>query len=268
MLGKIIKYEWRATWKVNALLLGIFWASVLVMQLISFLPWNRVSEDVTIQLLFLVGMLLYGVILVINIGVPLYLTIRYYKSMYSNEGYLTHTLPTTGNELYFGKWIQFIIWKVIVGVSIFLGVSMFVTVAIRVLGEPITMWEVWRRVADFIVELGDGAEWYVVIALVFVSCVVTLINSSLKCLGVVNIGQLWKKNKVGGAILIYLGIFVLEKILSYIIGIELIFFGDMFESVYSYWNLQVILGIVLQLVIGTVMLLSSIYIVNKKVNLE
>ena len=268
MLGKIIKYEWRATWKVNTLLLGIFWGTTILMQLLGLLPiWDsdEWSALAAIAMLFL----FYGVMLCFIIGVPLYLTIRYYKSMYSNEGYLTHTLPITGNQLFLGKLIHFVIWRLITMLSAILGVLMFIVVFIKIVSdEEMSTFGLLREFWQNILGLGEyGLEWNRAGILLILAVLVYLIYIPLKCMGAVNVGQLWKTHKVAGTIGIYLGIYVVERIVTFVV----MMLYNVYASIVSfdyYFDGSLALALVGQLVVGTVMFLVSELIIKNKINLE
>lgn len=268
MLGKIIKYEWRATWKVNTLLLGIFWGTTILMQFLSFLPiWN--SDEWSA--LTAIGMLLlfYGVVLCFTIGVPLYLTIRYYKSMYSNEGYLTHTLPITGNQLFLGKLIHFIIWRLITLLSVIFATSMFIIGFVKIISdEEMSMSVIWKELCQSILELGNyGFEWHRLGLLLILAGIIYLIYTPLKCMGAVDIGQLWKTHKVAGAIGIFLGIYFVEKIVTFIVMILYNVYVS-FTSFDNYFDGSVALTLVGQLVVGLVMFVASEIIIKNRINLE
>ncbi len=268
MLGKIIKYEWRATWKVNTLLLGIFWGTVILMQFLGFLTiWN--SDEWSSLTALAMLMLFYGVLLCFAIGVPLYLTIRYYKSMYSDEGYLTHTLPITGNQLFFGKLIHFIIWRLITLLSVVPGTLMFVMVFIKVAsGEEMSVLDLWTEICMNVLELGRyGLGGYKMVVIFLLAVLVYLIYTPLKCIGAVNIGQLWQRHKIAGAIGIYFGIYVAERIVTFII--MLLYNVSMLISNPDYsFDGWMSLSLEGKLAVGLILLLMSQLIIKNKINLE
>lgn len=273
MLGKIMKYEWRSTWKVNVLLLGIYLGSIILMEISGFLPVWEANNDVTALLLLTILLLFYGALLCCSIGVPLFLTIRYYKSMYSNEGYLTHTLPISSNQLFLGKLFHFCIWKMIVDATILIGVVMCVLTVIRISsGEPITILDIWKEVLRAIIDMpGDASmdEAWSFLALTGLTAVVSVFSVPLKCMGAVDIGQLWKRHKVAGAILIYLGIYVFQQIVSFVlmVGVSLAA-AETGLSVFRVYNKSVGFVLATEIIVSVVMVVSSELIIKRKVNLD
>ena len=124
MLGKLLKQEWRSLWKVETLILGILMALTLLAGATFALPiWK--SEWVGIQIsMMMVILLYYAGVIGASLGCVLYLGIRFYKSMYTDEGYLTHTLPVTSHQLLLSKILVMAAWNLISTLAIL--ASMFV----------------------------------------------------------------------------------------------------------------------------------------------
>lgn len=127
MLGKLIKFELKATYKFVLLVHGLL---LLLASIISGFLWfqglNISGDYVSIfaysALTFLIA-IIYALLLVGSfIGTPIYLGLRFYRNLFSDEGYLTHTLPVTTTQLIYSKLITGLIWSafnlVIVGISI------------------------------------------------------------------------------------------------------------------------------------------------------
>ena len=99
MLGKLIKHEWKSTYKMGCLMLVVI-ALITVFGWLAFQTpmWKSLSRnDFSFGWLDIFGFLtlmMYVLLLVgVNFGILIYLGVRFYKTMYTDEGYLTHTLP-------------------------------------------------------------------------------------------------------------------------------------------------------------------------------
>ncbi len=127
MLGKLIKHEWKATWifpsficifiiLITVISCGVF--SVLFSDL-SLLN-GTTAQHMTLLLLYLLSFffLFFSYIVII-----IYFIYRFYKNLFTREGYLTHTLPTTAGNLILSKLFCSVTWLLITS---FLSLSGFI----------------------------------------------------------------------------------------------------------------------------------------------
>lgn len=102
MLAKLFKHELIDLFKKTILYFSIVIGLSLLVFLFGELGKNIRIFSVLKDLMFvgyvfsIIGIILYSVI---------YPVVRYYRSLLSDEGYLTHTLPVTTNQLLFSKLI-------------------------------------------------------------------------------------------------------------------------------------------------------------------
>ena len=95
MLTKLISHEWKDTFKVPALLLTI---TVLLSaaSLVYFSVADQASAGTDLNVR---NFVLYIACILILSGLSMilmiYFTIRFYKNLYTDEGYLMHTLPVS-----------------------------------------------------------------------------------------------------------------------------------------------------------------------------
>lgn len=109
MFGKVMKQELRA----NSLLYGV--ASVIALLFAFATVMNR--RATSIDYLIQAPLLITGCTIAIVVLVILFLihtALRYQKSMYGNEGYLTFSLPVSSVELITGKYAASALWGIIV----------------------------------------------------------------------------------------------------------------------------------------------------------
>ena len=105
MLGKLIKNEFKSSGKVLLyiyLAAGVAALTMMVGYLIK-IDWVAIVSTV-----FLV---LIGVAIVIITQVLI--IVRFYKSLYGSEGYLSHTLPVKSSSLFSSKVIVSFIWSLV-----------------------------------------------------------------------------------------------------------------------------------------------------------
>lgn len=126
MLGKLMKQEWLSTWKIPTVLIGVVFAAATIFGLFCASPvWDLMDWWGADVIFSATVLLFYGALMCCGVGTSIYLAVRYYRSMYSNEGYLTHTLPVTPNQLLLSKMINFSIWELLSVICIVFNIMLF-----------------------------------------------------------------------------------------------------------------------------------------------
>ena len=68
---------------------------------------------------FVATLILYVIMLLASTwGMLIFLGIRFYRSMYTDEGYLSHTLPVTANQLFLSKVLVSGVWYLFITIGI------------------------------------------------------------------------------------------------------------------------------------------------------
>lgn len=112
MLAKLLKYDWKYSWRLLGLLNGALLVFSLLGQLGSPVLWHgsrMLSGILTVLYAFIYVLLFSGSL----IATQLILVVRYYRNFYTDEGYLLHTLPVTTSEKIWAKFINHLIWTFI-----------------------------------------------------------------------------------------------------------------------------------------------------------
>lgn len=120
MFGKLLKYEWKANYK----LFGLLSLIALVLGLVGGIAIRSmflISE--TLQDSFTMGMSmlgLFGMVMICIILIGVYATavsyinyFRFYKHKFTDEGYLTFTLPVTAESIFWSSFVNIMLWTVI-----------------------------------------------------------------------------------------------------------------------------------------------------------
>ena len=116
MLGKLMKYEFKATARIYAPL----YAALLFMSLISRLLGSQ-PADTPYTISMVVASMLIGAAFVITFILTLQ---RFYKNFMGSEGYLMHTLPVSVNKLIWSKLLVATIWSIVCAVAVFLSIAL------------------------------------------------------------------------------------------------------------------------------------------------
>ena len=138
MLGKLMKYEWKNIWRAGTLmLLGMFVVTVIGCVVLR-MPGGLVTEIADgnnmnatqswfVLSSFVATLILYVIMLLASTwGMLIFLGIRFYRSMYTDEGYLSHTLPVTANQLFLSKVLVSGAWYLFLTIGI--GISVMALV--------------------------------------------------------------------------------------------------------------------------------------------
>ena len=138
---------------------------------------------------------------------------RFYKNLFSSEGYLTMTLPVTPAQHIWVKLLGAVIAYVASCIAIFLAICLF----------TIGPWlvEIFKAVSylfgEFAVESKGHFGWYLVEMIPM--CLVSMASGMLVYYLCMCIGQLAKKNRILAAVGAYFGLYVLSQICSTVLTV-------------------------------------------------
>lgn len=285
MLGKLIKYEWKGLIKPLSILYLVLLGITIITGLLI-LTINPDYDDVTIGLSVLftmLGVLIYyfGVI-VCSWGTMLVIAIRFYKTCYTDEAYLTHTLPVSTKQLLAAKTITSVLCHLlsmlVVGLTVVMLLIVLFTHLIN-LGEipaaelSAGFSEVFAELdRDFAKEMGIGFTGYFVYLGVY--CLIASVCSIISILGCVSLGQLYTKHRILGAIIAYFVMTFVLQMVAYVGMIPMytkIFAAEYAgETILMFDLLQPTLLITLagSVIIAVIMCFVNMHMMTKRLNLE
>lgn len=281
MLGKLIKHEWKRLWKVPALLL-ILLQIIAVGAGLTFLEPIYENDFWGIGLLVgLIWIAFFAAVIGVSFAITIYLALQFYKSMYSDEGYLTHTLPVTGIQLLTAKGLIMTLWSFISSLGIILSILLFGFVAVNCYPQM-----EWRMLMQEIQEGLKGLLWYLELEEIrltafiipaVLSMLLGLIYNTVLIMGSLTIGQLARKHRIPLSFLAGICIHWLVSSVQSIAQMPSLFYGfrrtgnlgiTVAEDVYSYMVTSMWVQNVVIAVCTVVLFIFSIYIVRRKLNLE
>lgn len=213
MLGKLIRHEFRATWKVlllmDAVLLCVGIFGFFVLSTVANLN-KRNNDDyigVIVTSYFLWFVLYMLAIFAANLGTLIFLTIRYYRNLYSAEGYLTFTLPVETKDLLHAKMINGYIWMF--AGTLLTAFSVFLMVMGLMSGvDPYERAQILSELSEIAVSLSPGM--YVMFSLLGLIGPLQILMTVYFC---ITVGQLWQKHRIAGAVLCYVGLTFVSRTL-------------------------------------------------------
>lgn len=271
MLGKLIKYEFKHTSKT----MMTTYAALAVATLMGSIALTRTGQNIdSVDTFFdVLGMVMLVLYIIAIIGIYcidfIYLCYHYNKTMYSSQGYLTHTLPVSPTATFGAKILVFFIWMFIS--SLLSVLSMMVLLQVGTGGEffralsDINWGELDRNIHDLF-GMSAGSLLFVF----FAESILGILLYILWITASMAIGQLFHKNRTVSGILAALCLYVINQVVSSLYlaasGYSTATFlnGDLSDFI----NLMITGSIAMSAVFVVVLCVICIYINRKKLNLE
>lgn len=110
MLSKLIKHEFRA---LSRFLLPIHILLLVACLIGRFMFQAMAMMDLPNVILIVSFVFLISIWIVVPCATSILIVVRYYKSLYTDEGYLTLTLPATRGQLLFSKAFAACVWSIL-----------------------------------------------------------------------------------------------------------------------------------------------------------
>lgn len=228
MLGKVMKHEIKST---SRLFLPMMAGFIIVTILCRFafesssnvfLQNNKVLD--LIRVIFMTLYFIYIVALFVMTSV--FIVIHFYKTMVSDQGYLTNTLPVKTSTIINGKLLTAVMWQILSGLLLFLSIFTFF------IGE-ISMSDIQEMIRQ-LRSIMDEVSMYINLPLILVELtigsIVSLLSGPLMLYAAIALGHLFRKHRVLWAVISYLGIYIVMQIIASV------FFGICGYSSPSYYS--------------------------------
>ena len=287
MLGKLIKYEWKNTAKVCGSLILFMVILTVVSCIIYCIPsmsgflFGDDSGSFTPMVLLKIMLFFLYIISLIGVvyGALIYLGVHFFKSMYSDEGYLTHTLPVTSHQLLISKALVAGIWYFLVTMIMLLSVVSIVLVILNsaLAAEGMSIFEElsanWNQII-LTLESALGANLFVEALFYLLQIIVGSFCSALIMFGAITIGQLSSKHKVMMSIISYFAITIGIQVISSILMVPITFYTtqQMIEATDVTLSMTTtptyVLSLLINIIVALILYFISNYIITKKLNLD
>ncbi|MCL2889050.1 MAG: hypothetical protein FWE65_01360 [Eggerthellaceae bacterium] len=213
MLAKLLKYEFKASARIFLLI----YAALLVLAAIN-TGLLAVGDLLGIDAGSAFGSAVYSTVMAFTTLLYTFMTVgvfvvtaviivmRFYR-MLGDEGYLWFTLPITPNQHILGKLIPAFVWSLASALAVML--SALILTFSAGWGESFNLFaEGW----NYLVSLGFNPMSWIVWGSVLI--LVATISSILMCYAAIAIGPNVIKSRLGGSVLVYLIISIVEQMLS------------------------------------------------------
>lgn len=211
MLGKLLKYEWKATGRGILPIYGALLIFALMTRLLMFADsrtGSALSHSLLGGLLAGIVMLCYGFLVVAVCVITVVILVqRFYKNLLGDEGYLMHTLPVKPWMNLTAKTITAMIWCVLSGcMSIFSVMVMAIT--------PRDIVQFFPTLGEFLSEFTQhfGAQGWLLGLEGGIMLLIILAAYILAAYTAMVLGHMFGSHKVFWSILIYAAICTLANV--------------------------------------------------------
>ncbi len=267
MLGKLLKHELKATarWFLPLYLIAIVMSIVTRITM----PLGHI-DNAFFQ--FIPGLITFAyvvVLLMVGAASVILMIFRFYKSMVTEEGYLTHTLPVSVGSLLWSKLLVAALWS-------FASIVVIILAIVILVFTPEGFAEFWHELNYYglrlIEEYITKGQLTILITELFILMIVALLTAPLTYYTSIAIGQIISKNKIAGAVV---GFFIIS-IAGNIIGTVLMIpFGfavndtmNAMDALNATLKVMMPAAIVVSLGSGAILYFITYYVFKNKLNLE
>lgn len=205
MLSKLVKHEFKA---ISRVLLPLHILLLIVCVFGRFMFQASATMELPNAIVIISLVFFISILIVVPCVTTILIVVRYYKSLYTDEGYLTLTLPATRGQLLFSKGFAACVWSILDLVIVIGGCAIIILIP-----------QVTQNSTEMMLELEKALEMSP--SLFFWS---TVGISAIGCLGnvalyyfSVSVGQLLSSHRVIGAVVAYFAISTVASILMLII---------------------------------------------------
>lgn len=214
----------------------------------------------------------------VSFCVTLCTAIRFYKNLFTDEGYLMFTLPVKTSDLLLSKALVAALWRLISTLCICLSIFGIAAVAVAYLSDTGIV-QFFQEFFDLFRETFDMA-WLrdlfpLPVPLFFIWLILigifSLFFDILYIYTCICLGQLFKKHKIGGAILSYFGLRFVFRIFRQILMVPFsntYLFYDMDKINAGTWILIMFVSLIALGGICVGMYCLCNYLMSRKLNLE
>lgn len=227
MLKTLLKYEWKDTWILCTACNGIaLILSVIGSLMISFWHYSDDKSFTDTQSALLgVGFSFYVIIYIVSVMaivlvMKYYFFLRYYKNLFTDQGYLMHTLPVKSTDLINSKLLIAVLWQFVTGIVVAICMVMIIFSFADAFGE-ISLTDFTEEFHDIEMEYGEIVKGIPLIVSCIISGLAAPVFEILLMYMAVGIGQLSKKNRLFLSIVVLIGLYMGKRFVSSCLSVPL-----------------------------------------------
>ena len=212
MLGKLLKYEFRATARIFLPMYALLLVMSAVARLIYGAQMNEAQGVLLNLLTVVVTVAVIGLLVAVSVVTLILICRRFWNNLLGREGYLMNVLPVSSTEHVWSKLIAAAVWTiastVISVVSLYIMLSGFVKI-----GSFRDLWELLRTAGEVLREYGAAGQARLLLCQGILFILLVLLVNVLRIYAAMSIGQLANKHRIWASTGAYFGIGIAESIL-------------------------------------------------------
>ncbi|KAB1440584.1 hypothetical protein [Candidatus Galacturonibacter soehngenii] len=205
MLSKLIKHEFNATSKT----LGILHIALFITTIMGIIAINLSKND-NYEYISSLTLIIYVLILIaVAVAVLIYLVVRFYRNLFTDEGYLMNTLPVKPSYLIFSKLIVSFVWSIINFVCTIFSILLLVLSQTSIA----SFFDTWNEITKYAWnEIGVSISSLLFLGIL--GGLVSIIYMFLMFYTSIAIGQTMRTHKVLFSMGAYVVLYIISQIIS------------------------------------------------------
>ena len=285
MLVKLLKYEWSGLFSPLLILLIVLGGTAALTCGVILTITPKYNETIAwysaMALVFSIFLYYFGLI-GCTLGTTLIIAVRFYKTCYTDQGYLTHTLPASATQILNAKIIASILAYLLMLLAIAATIFIIFEVGLHhafslMSGEQDELRRIVEQEFSFILSefsdvLGISLGGYIAYLIFF--SVIALFANVVTILGCVSLGQLYAKHRIIGAIAAYFIVQFVMQIINNICFIPMYTkmmidsYNSEVLSLFGILSPTLNLSLFMAVVVAVIMYFVNLHMMTKKLNLE
>ena len=265
MLGKLIKYDLKNAARIFLLVHGIYLFICIILRLLVMNPLDfSAPSRLLITPLTLIVVLFIFLLTAMTLTTSLLIALRFYRNLFSKEGYLSWTLPAAPSTHLLAKFLS--------GYLIAAADIIIIAAGILVLVTGSNVADAYRQIApDMEKVLGITLGSYAL--KLFLFTVIFTFTSIVQIYFCIALGQLFQEHRVLLAIAFYFlagfGVQILTTSLLLITGlIRPQMFADSYSfNIGRYTDILYLITGILSIILAVIEYMVTNYIMKRKINL-
>lgn len=213
MLKKLMKHDWIAlSKKILAINIGLLAATIL--GIISFQTplWtsNMPYLDLLAMLILLINIIAF---IIAGAGVTIYLAVFFYKNLFTDEGYLMHTLPVKSSQLILSKLFTGFLAQILTIINIIVCVLLLIMGAIVGFDGFSELPEFFKAIGNIFSTIAKAMDMnlalFIIVLIVY--AIVAALCSIMVIYGSLCIGQMFSKRRIMWSIVFYFVLYTIQQ---------------------------------------------------------
>lgn len=280
MLKKLIKYEWKGLIFPFVIMLIVLAGTTLLTCAVLLTINPKYDESVQVysaMALMLSIFLYYFGMIGCTLGTTLIIAIRFYKTCYTDQGYLTHTLPVTTHQILIAKIAIAFFVNILMALAILFSVFIIIQVGILHItsfytDSPELKW-IFKDM--FSIVLNEFANVFGIhlpsfLIYMILYSIISEIANVVIIFGCISLGQLYAKHRILGAIASYFIVLFIEQMFGWFTSVPISarVLSAKYTTVFDILSPTMNLSLLFIVMLAVFMYFANIHMMTKKLNLE